>query len=492
MWFPQNPKVLVVDDHYEEVAPLLKVFSQNGISYTYFDGKMDSIPERPFSSIRFVILDIDLEGRTSGLDEKTKASALAGYLTQLITIKKSPYVILFWTKHEEIIENVIHYLTNEDCAPLIYKNLEKPSKDELTLEYVKNKIFSDLNNDAFEFLLKWEENIVNETSHFTNIFSAVVYDESLRKNTEWDTSFKSILSKLACTYAGTNKIENSFLGKEMVYATKVLNQSFLENLSANTETNIVLPQKTEITLQTIAKLNKILFIETINDSIIENGKVFVETNDNQLLTILSEKVLVKKTRSDYQKNLIGVVLTPSCDIAHRKFLQDDSGNEYHRILFGLKIVVQDNESIETCFDYNASANSNKQRIDSILTIDEGITKQIESCINKKNIETQGVFSNDDLVNLNKKVKTLTELKKKIKSCISGKQPEYLYITQPFFDEEQNISIFVFHFGIIKTIPINVSSIKFSYFMKNSLISDLQTKLANHVNRLGNSMLEFTN
>ena len=173
MWFPQNPKILVVDDHYEEVEPLLTLFSKQGIPYIYYDGKMDSIPERPFSSIRYVILDIDLDERTSGLNKKNKASTLAGYLEQLITIKESPYEILFWTRHEDVIEHIISYLKDEDGAPVIYRNLEKPSKNELTVEYVKTKIFSDLNSDAFEFLLKWEENIASETSRFTNDFSKV-------------------------------------------------------------------------------------------------------------------------------------------------------------------------------------------------------------------------------------------------------------------------------------------------------------------------------
>ena len=110
MHFPQNSKVLVVDDEYEEIKPLLSVFSRNGIPYVYFDGKKHSIPKKPLSAIRFVVLDIDLTGRTKNLDEKSKASALAQYLTQLMDIKNTPYFLLFWTKHPEIIPYILKYL----------------------------------------------------------------------------------------------------------------------------------------------------------------------------------------------------------------------------------------------------------------------------------------------------------------------------------------------------------------------------------------------
>ena len=85
---------------------------------------------------------------------------------------------------------------------------------------------------------------------------------------------------------------------------------------------------------------------------------------------------------------------------------------------------------------------------------------------------------------------LKELELKIQRCISSNRPENLYITQPFMDGDNELFVFVFHFGTIQTKEINPASICFSYLMKNSLVSDLQTKLANHVNRLGNSMLEY--
>lgn len=185
MWFPQNPKVLVVDDEYKEVEPLLSFFSKNGVPYVYFDGGIDSVPDEPFSSVRLVILDIDLKNRTAGQNDKSKASSLAGYLNELIKIKQSSYAILFWTKHEDVICFVIDYLKKNGGAPVTYKNMEKPISKDITPEYVKEKLLSDLNDDSFEFLLKWEDNNTNEVSRFTNELSKVIVEEALETSTSW-------------------------------------------------------------------------------------------------------------------------------------------------------------------------------------------------------------------------------------------------------------------------------------------------------------------
>lgn len=455
MWFPQNPKVLVVDDKYEEVKPLFNLFSMHGISYIHFDGKKDSLPKQPFSSVRLVILDIDLEGLTEGLDEKSKASALASYLEKLITIKESPYFILFWTKHEEIIDNFIKYLKLDDACPIDWKNMEKPTKEELTLDYIQKHFFSTISNDAFEFLLTWEDAVSKDASHFTNNISNIVKQETKKTLADWNVSMKNILSKFACSYLGMSKISSEDKDNALEYATSILNQSFVEILSLDysKSMNISLPEKPVVTLETVAQLNSILFIEKCTDNKIENGKVYIDTEDDNIFELLKGKILSKKGAKTCDCQLLSVVLTPECDLAHRKYLyKNDPQTEYHRILYGIKIEIGSNIDYKSFFEYAASAYSKKVKIEN--------------------------------------TKLSNHLKKDVKNCISCNKPENLYETQPFIDEFGKICVIIFHFGTIQTKEIVPSSISFSYLLKNSLISDLQTKLANHVNRLGNSMLEY--
>lgn len=418
MWYPQNPKVLIVDDEINEVLPLLNILSRNGVPYAYFDGGIDSIPEKPFTGVRLVILDIDLKDRTKGQNDKGKASSLAAYLEQLMTIQDSFYVILFWTKHEEIIKETYEYLAIANGAPLFFLNMEKPALSEITIDYVKDRFFGNLNNEAFEFLVNWENFLMQNIDFFANKLSKIAKQDSMEKGCCWDDSIKSILGKMACSYTGKSDIRELSGNQAVSCATKILNQSFSESLSTDLSSEITLPQTPSVSLKTIADLNSILFIEKAKDNRIENGKIFIEENNRHLLYLLEKNIIKVTYQNQCKSTLVGIVLTPNCDIAHNNILTDSMNQESHRILYGLKIAV---------------------------------TGSVQNCLKKKK--------------------------------------DYLYCTEPFSDIDGKMSAFVFHFGTIQTTSLNFNVVHFDYYMKNSLVSDLQSKLANHVNRLGHSMLE---
>lgn len=480
MWYPQNPKVLIVDDHYNEVEPLLRGFSLEGIPYVYFDASPSAVPIKPFSEIRLVILDIELDGRTfSGMDDNSIASTLASYLSQLIDIRNSCYAILFWTKRTSVIEPVLKYLKNANGSPITWKDMEKPAASDLTLEYVKEKFFSDLNSKSFEFLIQWETSIIQDASKFTNDISDIVNKDS----TDWDASMKNILSKLAYSY--TEKSESESLGENGIFsAINVLNRSFSESLTSSSIAPFLLPTAPSVSLTTISALNSILYIEKSRNDKIENGKIFYKENDEHLHYLLMHKILASQFRKFDKSSLIGVVLTPCCDIAHNKFLKDSLKREYHRILYGLKISI--NAETACFFEHNVCAVSNKEKIDKIIESEDEVIAEI----------SKYYATTDPKGNINNslpKVKDMRRNKsilKKIKKAIFARSPESLYITQPFLDESNTISLLAFHYGTLQTEAIDPQTIHFSYFMKNSVIADLQTKFANHVNRLGTDMIEF--
>lgn len=434
MHFPQNSKVLVVDDEYEEIKPLLSVFSRNGISYVYFDGKKHSIPKKPLSAIRFVVLDIDLNGRTTNLDEKSKASALVQYLTQLMDIKNTPYFLLFWTKHPEIIPYILEYLKLDNFSPVAYKDMEKPSRQEfakLTLSKLEKMFFSELKDEVFDFFITWESNLQEEISKYSNSISNIAKEEAAGGN--WNTSVKNILTKLACSYTGNDTLSNIDSQNALSYATNILNSGVSESLSSmgTPDIKMALSQKAVLSLNSIAKLNKILFFEDVSDTKrIANGRIWNRKNE-PLFDILKEDKTIKKFSKYGKLELISVVLTPSCDIAHNKNLRkltssgDKTECEMHRILYGVKIEIEDSN-----------------------------------------------YHNEEFFSLLKKG-----------------HPENVYLIQPFFENDK-IFIIIFHFDTICSEKIKTSNKKCKTVFKESLTFDLQTKLANHVNRLGNSMLEY--
>ena len=487
MLFSENPKVVIVDDNINEVKGLMAAFSKNGIPFIYISSAKGSEPEEPFSTVRLLILDIDLGDKTPVNGDKIKASMLATLIKKIISPTTNPCICMFWTKNDDLIEDVKGYLRDTKIPIQFCSSTNKPSETEMaemTISDFEEIIKTAASSSSFDYIIEWENSVQKAAAEFVNKISKIAQDNT--SSTDWNDSIRNILSKLACSYTGKSKIAPEEKEDALKYATTILNQSFSETLSCNSSISFDLPQKPSISLDSIAKLNSILFIDNIDDCKIENGKVFFE-RDEPLHKLLRSKILTKNSHNTINTKLISVILTPSCDLAHKRFLVDNFSAEYHRILMGLKILIEDNPF--SYFDYTASSEANINRIKKIVSIDNDFTEKINSCLSS-NPELKIIVEEEVLDNIKQKIKILNKLRKKILNSISVNKPEYLYVTQPFFDEGNKMSLFVFHFGTIRTRIINPKEIKFSYRMKNSLISDLQTKLANHVNRLGNNMLEY--
>jgi hypothetical protein len=455
--FPQNPKILVIDDKFEEIQDLLKVLSKNGTPYAYFDGDENSVPDDPFSGIRLVILDIDLGNRYIGQTHKNQASMLATYLLKLISTKTNPFFILFWTRHCEVINEVLRYLKIGELYVAGHIDLDKPTSDEMktmTIQDFETKINNAVSNESLDFVINWENGIDKAVSLFTNEMSDVCKSDSEESKRDWKESVMSVLSKLACSYIGLDKLDGIDRKNKLLYATYVLNKSFSENLptAIDVKADMDLPAESNLSLRTVADLNtKLFFNDILDPKKIENGKIFIDNNNIKLLNLLKTKVLINSLPSDCSTELVAIILTPSCDLAHTKFLKQNDGIELHRVLYGVKLTIT-NDDFESLFAYTQIVHSTQEKVKK-LTIDD------------------------------------RKLKKKILQFLRPSKPEILYITQPFIDRQDKICIIVFHFGTITTKYLKSGDFSFSYMLKENLTFDLQTKLANHVNRLGNSMLE---
>lgn len=144
-------------------------------------------------------------------------------------------------------------------------------------------------------------------------------------------------------------------------------------------------------------------------------------------------------------------MTPSCDLAHKKFLKNQD-MEIHRVVYGLLIENID-EKYEELFSYHHMVSKDKAKINECTDIPE----KLKEMLNKRIIE---------------------------------RKPENLFSIQPFLTSKKQVSIILFNFSTIMSKEINLKDINFIFKMKENLTFDLQSKLANHINRLGNSMLEY--
>lgn len=91
------PTVCVIDDEEDEYAPVLNALWRQGISATHVLGStIDSLPPRPFDSVRLVLTDLHL---TSSSSEKDQVAHTANVFLKTISIDSGPVLVVIWSKY---------------------------------------------------------------------------------------------------------------------------------------------------------------------------------------------------------------------------------------------------------------------------------------------------------------------------------------------------------------------------------------------------------
>ena len=415
---PNSGRVVIVDDTYDEVKPIMDFMGKNNSPYLYYDGKRETLPDKPMSGIRFVFLDIELAG-FEGQSEKSKASALTSCLRSLISNENGPYAIIFWTKHSEIIDLVIENCEKVGIPPIIHVNLEKQDckneKHEFDFNIISKKISEKLATiGAFQLYTEWENIVNNSCTHFINKFSGFTpLDE------KWQSTTLNIFYELFHAAAGRNKPTEKRKQFELAYS--VLNRSFSDTLERKTTKKISIPDdlkfsRGSLDKSIIAKINSSLLISKIPLQESGLGNVNLIENSNDYLAVLQAAMLKKKYDSMKKCKLCRIIITPSCDIAQNKLLKHNDV-PVHRVVYGILCPAD------------------------------------------------AIYNKED------------------------KGKDAFFQVGPIWIEDE-AKVILSHFGTI-TFEVDMKpNIPACFALKRDLVFDLQSKAANHVNRLGNLQLEF--
>lgn len=289
----------------------------------------------------------------------------------------------------------------------------------------------------------------------------------------------NILGKLACSYSGNNKLKKS--ENNILFATKELTKGFVDSINYNDFSSCLeLNKEPILSIENIAILNSILFLEK-NDTPekIDNGCIF-EENNPELFLSLSKDIFCSTVNSEGFK-LIGLILTPACDVAHKKFLKvSESGNPFHRVLYGLQVEIT--ESIESDFNYTSLYKKLLSHVEKIRSSKNSFYKEFLSAVTKSEIS----FPQELLDELNSLSLSVENNFDEIISCFPMNKPEKYFMTEPILIDGKKC-LFIFHFGTITTKEFS-ENFDSSYKFADSLVKDIQSKLAINVNRLGNNMI----
>ena len=439
MHLPNSGRIVVIDDKYNEALPLLSALGRVSVPYIYYDGSMKNLPPpgKPPGGIRFVFLDIELEGM-AGQPDKTKASGIMAILKRIISDSNGPYAIVFWTQHHGTIDLVKENCTALKTAPVAWIDMEKyrwvkKGNKEIDkvpdiLEYEENvieQITETLNEklksvEAFNLYTEWEKILHSSSSQFIADFAFLV-----PPGDKWsrDTSF--LFHKLYKTFVEKNVSDDQT--EQFRCACHLMNRSFLDTLENKTSTELRIPEGFElkqgsISEETIARLNTSLFTGT---NILERpstGDIYPVTNKSLLESLKNS--IFKPDMSPDQTKLCCAIITPECDLAQPEKIisvKALSGEKFrmHRVVYAVYFPTSEKSKI-----------------------------------------------------LNSKIKW----------------NEACFGVGPLWYNKKRFKILI-HFSTLAFLSENKFRKKPLFRIKRDILFDLQSKAANHVNRLGNYQLK---
>lgn len=374
MNIPKNGRIAIIDDQINQALPIIQLLSKYEMPHSYFSADIEYLPEERTNDIRILFLDINLLGNGS-YPIKTIKATLISVLNRVISPSNFPYVIIYWSRHEdeykELIEEDIFNDALQDRKPIGFLSLNKSEFFDLDsnlidganekIDSLLNTVSQLINQDlAHSYLIQWE-NMVHSSGDSTlqEVFS--FYHEY----TNWTDNANFILNKLGKSYSGNSftllddetKIKSSY---------HALNNVFLDSLETiNNQSEILTPQSlssnpNNVNEENIYTINKKLLIgDSVNDdlkypgTIIENkdpssnnpfatffsdvfNRFSVEVDSNNELTEQEEKKVRKKKSSKLRKTIretwkkIYLIVTPLCDYVQCK-------SKYNRVVQGVMI-----------------------------------------------------------------------------------------------------------------------------------------------------------
>ena len=327
---PANGRVVIIDDKIEEAIPLINVLSQHRIPSTYFDGTEENLPETPLENVRIVFLDIQLEGMEGVQNDKTKLSALANVITKIIGHNTFPYIIVAWTKHSEIVNDITGYF-GKTPKPLITLTVDKTdcqTGGKYDLKKINDRLCDKVKEfGAFGFFLEWENIVHTSAGRTVNEISSIVPPDN-----NWNNNINEVLKILAEAYAGQQAGNNLDLNAMLAINNLLLD--IIENRIQNRQSSsLVINEQTQSLTdmnQIKGELNRRLLIAYEQNSVVVPGNVYQNNSEDfaKIKCNIEELCNNRNTAEVNNSKHIFLEVSPYCDYAQKKW-------KCHRILPGI-------------------------------------------------------------------------------------------------------------------------------------------------------------
>lgn len=454
---PINGRIAIIDDDIKQAEPLIRVLSKNNIPYTYYKGNdIEYFPASPENDIRILFLDINLLGGKVHTNKEIRA-LLVPTIKRIISPENYPYAVILWSREDsEQIKLIMDIFENElkHCAPIVIKtfiksvffpNYSEEIEESADAEQIIPKLRETLLEiPGYSYLLQWENCIHNAAdTTLQEIFHEYHSLENWNDNACYilDLFAKSSLEHYYKTATQDLRAKSSLLFFNDVY------RDTLENIIDNSHID--------------------------HPAVFSTGKN--ESDRKHISAKINEKILLSQTYNSNCKQP-GTVISP------RNVTSDESS-----LYRGILNDCIKTEDIRAKIEENYRELPNCEKRNKFKNLFSCRKKEIEPTITPCNVVVTPACDYAQ-GRTDKKVANIRIVKGVLiaaehKDKIDGKS-EAVYVS-PIFNYNNSCKVLLLdfrHFTTIDSIDTNSCSVLFR--IRTSMLAEIQSRLARHINRQG--------
>jgi hypothetical protein len=330
----KTARVMVIDEDPKDAMPLLRALGQLGIGAVYISGDdVDQLPSAPIEGIRYVFLDLNLNGQT---EAKNYVPYAVEVLKKAVRCEPRVTGIICWTKHKDEVAFLASILEKEKIFPAFLKVFDSKlaaSADEKAALAVIQELRAKMEESTGRGLLaEWEETVHSAATDSAVALMAMSADDTELLKLLATIAVSSADEKIADSHQAVTALHN---GLSAVHADSI--QLRVEaNKTATPASNALLgaiPQvlKQPLDLGQRARLNAILL--TTAGNILRPGNVYScracklpgFTEDADIRRCINDLFYSEKSRQDeawwkkFKESVFGnaipisLEITPPCD-----------------------------------------------------------------------------------------------------------------------------------------------------------------------------------
>lgn len=324
MKLPNGGNIVVVDDKYSEIEPLIEFFGRYGVSVNYFKGPQGVFPEIPLVGVRLVFLDLAF---SSSFDSKTIIGNAANILKNILDSNNGPFLLFTWstraTENTEELEKFLqtfengnyrpesiiplpktdYFITESDSSADVLTTIieEDTDLDDVDKERIKKNILIKFNNDF------GETKKIFDSSKMPDLVSKIELELHnaglISLFVDWENCVRNAVPKIT---DGLYKIVTEYTDDNSDRLQAMVNSLSKKHLEKNYTDDTSVTEKVDASINELNEMFSFFYEEetkTISD---DNIEIF-PGNDNAFEDKKAELNTWKMIRNSSRANLPGKI-----------------------------------------------------------------------------------------------------------------------------------------------------------------------------------------